>query len=146
MTQPETSDIDGIISAEDLIEVSSGGLRFIPNDTPTIAQQLWGLYCSDCIRLKIQIEAALSLIIQKMDPSKKSFEHLNWNTRSWKFPMANGTSNWILPQVSGLNIQKSSVLPYERKSQRELFKMGETILDQKFAKRLEIKREIIGLS
>ena len=97
-------------------------------------------------RLKIQIEAALSLIIQKMDPSKKSFEHLNWNTRSWKFPMANGTSNWILPQVSGLNIQKSSVLPYERKSQRELFKMGETILDQKFAKRLEIKREIIGLS
>ena len=77
MTQPETSDIDGIISAEDLIEVSSGGLRFIPNDTPTIAQQLWGLYCSDCIHLKIQIEEQCWLLTKletTLDLAKKNLD------------------------------------------------------------------------
>ena len=97
-------------------------------------------------RLKIQIQAVLSWVVQKVDPSQKLFEHLDWDARKWKFPMANTTLDRILPQAVGLNIRRSSAPSYERKSQRELFEMGETSLDQKFAKRLEIKREIIGLS
>ena len=52
----------------------------------------------------------------------------------------------ILLQLDGIRIQKSSAPLYRQKTQTELFKMGETTLDQKFAQRLEVKREIIGMS
>ena len=96
-------------------------------------------------RLKIQIHAALLLVIQKLDPSAGAFGNLDCDARNWKLPMEHSTFEQILPHITGLNIQKSSAPPYERKSLRELFKMGETLLDQKFAQRLEVKREIIGV-
>lgn len=58
--------------------------------------------------------------------------------------MADSTN--ILPSIPELNIHKSSAISYQQKSLSELFTLGETELDQKFAERLEIKREIIGLS
>ena len=76
--------------------------------------------------------------------SRKADKELNWNVKNWKFPMPESCKQ-ILPQVSGLDIEKSSAPSYQRKTQRELFEMGETSLDQKFAQRLEVKREIIGV-
>ncbi len=96
-------------------------------------------------RLKIQIHAVLSLVMERMDSSLQSDKDLSWNPKSWKFPMPHSCKR-ILPHVSGLNIQRSPALSYERKSQRELFETGETIRDRMFAGRLESKREIIGLS
>ena len=96
-------------------------------------------------RLKLQIHAALLLVSQKLDSSAMAFAHLDCDARNWKLPMENSTFERILPHVARLNIQKSPAPSYERKSLRELFKMGETSLDQKFAQRLEIKREIIGV-
>ena len=96
-------------------------------------------------RLKIQLHAVLSLVMQRVDPSLKADKELNWNVKNWKFPMPESCKQ-ILPQVSGLDIEKSSAPSYQRKTQRELFEMGETIRDRMFAGRLEIKREIIGSS
>lgn len=96
-------------------------------------------------RLKIQLHAALALVIKRMDLSPATKKQLDWDARKWKLPMPKSTSESILPHVAGIDIQRSSSLPYKRMTQTELFKMGETVLDQKFAKRLEVKREIIGL-
>lgn len=96
-------------------------------------------------RLKIQICAVLELIHSE-DPSLVGPDQCDWDARKWKFPMAGGTAKSTLPACfSGMNIHKISAPQYKRKSQGQLFKMGETALDLKFAKRLEVKREIIGL-
>ena len=52
----------------------------------------------------------------------------------------------ILLQLNGISVQKSSAPFYRQKTQTELFKLGETTLDRKFAQRLRVKREIIGMS
>ncbi len=93
-------------------------------------------------RLKVQIHAALAWAIQQLDPSLSVFDH-NWQPKSWRFPMADSTN--ILPSNPPLNIHKSSATLYKHKSLSELFTLGETELDQKFARRLEVKREIMGL-
>ena len=87
-------------------------------------------------RLKVQIHAALAWVIQKLDPSLSVFDH-SCQPKSWRFPMADSTN--ILPSIPALNIHKSSAMLYQRKSLSELFTLGETELDQKFAERLEIK-------
>lgn len=96
-------------------------------------------------RLKIQIRAALALVIDKLDIPPVTLEKLAWDPTKWTFPMPENFSRNILPHVDGMKIQRSSAPSYRRKTQKELFKMGETTLDLKFARRLEVKREIIGM-
>lgn len=98
-------------------------------------------------RLKIQIHAVLALIIHNNDVSLKKSEQPEWDARRWKVPTDKSSCKSILPaHLAGMNIQKISAPAYKRKSQPDLFKMGETVLDLKFAQRLEVKREIIGMS
>ena len=108
-----------------------------------------GITCSPDFtlkRFKIQIHAVLELVLQRMDLSPATLEQLDWDVKKWKIPIDDSTPKNILPQVAGLSIHKSSALPYKRQTQAQLFRMGETALDRKFAERLEVKREIIGLS
>ena len=95
-------------------------------------------------RLKTQIHTVLTWAVQILDPSLIVFSHLDWEPKNWKFPLTDSTT--ILPHMTGLNIRKSSAISFQRKSLSELFTQGETSLDQKFSRRLEIKRETIGLS
>lgn len=98
-------------------------------------------------RVKIQIYAVLSFVVDKVDLPLATFEELDWDSRKWKLPTSRSHSISILPpHVTGMNILSSSALPYKPKHQSELFRLGETALDKKFAKRLEVKRENIGLS
>lgn len=96
-------------------------------------------------RLKTQIHAALALVVRKIPVPPATLEQLNWDPRRWKLPMDPRTSSSILPHIEGMNIHKSSAPSYQRATQTELFEMGETTLDRKFAERLEVKREIIGM-
>ncbi len=108
-----------------------------------------GIYCAPDFtieRLKIQIHAALELVVQRMDLSPATINQLDWDVETWKIPFDDSPSKRILPQVAGLSIRRNSAVIYKRQNQTQLFKMGETGLDWKFAKRLEVKREIIGLS
>ena len=89
-------------------------------------------------RLKTQIHAVLAWV-QNWDLSLMVFQDFDWEPKNWKFPMADSTS--ILPHITGLNIHKSSAISFQQKSPSELCTLGETALDQKFAKRLEIKQE-----
>ena len=97
-------------------------------------------------RLQIQIHAVLSLVADKLDLLPATLEQLDWDATKWRSPMSKSPSISILPHVPGMNIHNSSALPYQRKSHSELFVLGETHLDKKFAQRLEVKRETIGLS
>ncbi len=95
-------------------------------------------------RLKIQIDAAMSCVAEKVDLPPAMLAQLDWDTKKWKFPLSE--SGVIVPRIPGINIRNSSALPYKWKPQSELFQLGETALDRNFAMRLEVKREIIGMS
>ncbi len=97
-------------------------------------------------RLKTQIHAVLALIMHNKDLSVVKPEQHDWDARRWKVPTDRSACRGILPaHITGFDIRKVSAPPYIRKSQAELFKIGETALDLKFAQRLEVKREIIGM-
>ena len=92
-------------------------------------------------RRKFHIPDVLAVLawVQNWDLSLMVFQDFDWEPKNWKFPMADSTS--ILPHITGLNIHKSPAISFQQKSPSELCTLGETALDQKFAKRLEIKQE-----
>ena len=75
MNTYEDLEFDGIVSAEDLIEASTRALWFFSAEDPTEAQQLWGLYCSDCIHLEAQIEKQYDTIAKL----ETALELTKWN-------------------------------------------------------------------
>lgn len=108
-----------------------------------------GLHCSPDFtldRLKSQIHATLALMVAQLDILPTTLEKLAWDPAEWELPMPENFSRNILLRFNGISVEKSSAPFYQQKTQTELFKLGETTLDRKFAQRLRVKREIIGTS
>ena len=101
-----------------------------------------GIFCSPDFtieRLKTQIHNALSLVYQTLG---LPFPTPELNVMTWELPMTDPTFYRILPQIAQMSIHRSSAPePYQRKSQADLCKMGETVRDRNFGKRLEVKAE-----
>jgi hypothetical protein len=97
-------------------------------------------------RLRLQITEVLAWAGRR-DPTQVVAQQAEWNPKNWKLPMPDSVGRSILPTgIEGVHFQKVVSARYQALTLPELCKMGETALDSKFAQRLEVKREIIGMS
>ena len=87
-------------------------------------------------RLQVQIQAVLTLVKEKLDPSSTTLQQLDWDINKWELPSESSTGKRMLPCIPVAKVSKLSNPPaFIRLSGPVLCTLGETDLDRKYASR-----------